>query len=86
MWICQAGATIRPMQDWARVWRQRKLGRRRGVKWDKQTVMKYLGLTALFGTLTGIFALFVMFAWFARSLPDPNKIVRREGFSTKIAD
>lgn len=30
--------------------------------------------------------MFIMFAWFARSLPDPNKIVRREGFSTKIQD
>lgn len=56
------------------------------MRWDKQTILKYLGLTALFGTLGGIFILFIMFAWFARSLPDPNKIVRREGFSTKILD
>ncbi len=56
------------------------------MRWDKQTILKYLGLTALFGTLLGIFVMFVMFAWFARSLPDPNKIVRREGFSTKILD
>ena len=56
------------------------------MRWDKQTILKYLGLIALFGTLAGIFAMFVMFAWFARSLPDPNKIVRREGFSTKILD
>lgn len=28
----------------------------------------------------------IMFAWFARSLPDPNSIVRHDGFSTKIAD
>lgn len=74
------------MQDWAKVWQQRRLGRRHRVRWDKQTVMKYLGLTVLFGTLGGIFLLFIMFAWFARSLPDPNKIVRREGFSTKITD
>ncbi|EKD80777.1 MAG: hypothetical protein ACD_40C00011G0003 [uncultured bacterium] len=74
------------MQDWAQVWKQRKYGRRGRVRWDKQTILKYLGLIALFGTLAGIFAMFVMFAWFARSLPDPNKIVRREGFSTKILD
>jgi len=74
------------MQDWAQMWKQRKYGRRGRVRWDKQTILKYLGLTALFGTLLGIFVMFVMFAWFARSLPDPNKIVRREGFSTKILD
>ena len=73
------------MQDWASTWKRRKM-RGRGRRWDKQTILKYLGLTALFGTLAGIFAMFVMFAWFARSLPDPNKIVRREGFSTKILD
>lgn len=74
------------MQDWAQMWNQRKLGRRGHRRWDRQTVLKYLGLTALFGTLGGIFLLFVMFAWFAKDLPDPNKVVRREGFSTKITD
>lgn len=28
----------------------------------------------------------IMFAWFSKDLPDPNKIVRREGFSTKFQD
>lgn len=67
----------------------RNLGRRGrlgGMKWDRPTILKYLGLTALFGTLGAIFIMLIMFAWFARSLPDPNKIVRREGFSTKILD
>lgn len=77
------------MQDWARTWQQRSTGRRSRfgkLKWNKENILKYLGLTALFGTLGGIFLMLIMFAWFARSLPDPNKIVRREGYSTKIAD
>ena len=73
------------MQDWARTWKQRRMGGR-GRRWDKQTVIKYLGLTALFGTLGAIFLMLIMFAWFAKSLPDPNKIVRHDGFSTKIQD
>ena len=77
------------MQDWAKTWQQRSTGRRGRFgkfKWSKENIIKYLGLTALFGTLGGIFLMLIMFAWFARSLPDPNKIVRREGYSTKIAD
>ncbi|MFH2085849.1 MAG: transglycosylase domain-containing protein [bacterium] len=74
------------MQDWARTWQQRKYGGRRKFRFERQTVLKYLGITALFGTLAAIVLMFVLFAWFARSLPDPNKIVRREGFSTKIQD
>lgn len=27
-----------------------------------------------------------LFAWFSRDLPDPNKVVRRDGYSTKILD
>jgi len=77
------------MQDFARAWKMRNLGRhsRFGrIKWDKQTIIKYLGLTALFGTLAAIFIFLIVVAWVSRSLPDPNKIVRRDGFSTKIAD
>lgn len=56
------------------------------MRWDKQTIMKNFGLIALFGTLGAIFLMLILFAWYGRSLPDPNKIVRREGFSTKILD
>lgn len=77
------------MQDWAQIFKIRSMGRKRRLfpsKWDKQTVLKYLGLGALFSTLFGIVIMFMMFAWFSRSLPDPNSIVRHDGFSTKIAD
>jgi penicillin-binding protein 1C len=62
------------------------MGRLRGRKWDRQTILKYLGLTALFGTLAAIVLMVLLFAWYSRSLPDPNKIVRHDGFSTKIQD
>ena len=79
------------MQDFVRLWKQRKYGRNVGnrlsrIRWDKQTILKYLGITALVGTLAAIFILMIMVAWVSKSLPDPNKIVRRDGFSTKIAD
>lgn len=74
------------MQDWVRTWKRRRFGHRGSQRWDQQAILKYLGLTVLFGTLGAIVLILVMFVWFARSLPDPNKIVRREGFSTKIAD
>lgn len=77
------------MQDWARTFKQRIQGKRNRyshARWDKQTILKYLGLTALFGTLGAIVLTLIMFAWFSRSLPDPDKIVRHDGFSTKIED
>ena len=74
------------MQDWGKVWQERKLGRHRFSRWDRAKVMKYLGIFSLFGVLSGVLLLFVLFAWTAASLPNPNKVVRREGFSTKILD
>ncbi len=77
------------MQDWAGTWKRRRYGRSSRFNLhnlDRQTVMKYLGLTVLFGTIGAILVFLVMVAWVSRSLPDPNKIVRREGFSTKIED
>lgn len=56
------------------------------MHWDKAAILKYLGLTALFGTILAIIGGFALFAWYARSLPDPNTIVRQNGFSTKITD
>lgn len=72
------------MQDWMKYLRQRKFGRR--IKWDKQTIIKYLGLTALFGTLAAIVIFMLVVVWVSRSLPDPNNVVRHDGFSTKITD
>lgn len=56
------------------------------MRLDKQTILKYLGLTALFGTIAAIVGFVIIVAIVSRSLPDPNTIVRHEGFSTKITD
>jgi len=77
------------MQDWARTWNHRQMKSKnlfRQMKFDKQSLMKYFGLFALIGTLVGIVLMILVFAWVSRTLPDPNKIVRREGFSTRIQD
>lgn len=36
--------------------------------------------------VVGTVLLVVMFAWFSKDLPSPNRVVRREGFSTRIYD
>lgn len=49
--------------------------------------LKLVKWIVLFG-LGGVFASFLLlaaaFAWYSRDLPSPDKVVRREGFSTKI--
>src|SRR3989339_1781014 len=74
-------------QDWARVWQKRK-GRtgRLSFKFDKAELWKYLGIFALFGTLASVFLILILFAWFSKDLPNPNRVVRRDGYSTKIND
>lgn len=80
------------MQDWMREWERRKkskswFGRRLGrLKWDRASVMKYLGLTALFGTIGAVVIMLLLFAWFSKDLPNPDRVVRRDGYSTKIND
>ena len=41
---------------------------------------------ALITVVVGIIGTTVLFAFFAKDLPSPDKVVRREGFSTKILD
>ena len=74
-------------QDWARVWQKRKgRTRRLSFKFDKAELWKYLGIFALFGTLASVFLILILFAWFSKDLPNPNRVVRRDGYSTKIND
>lgn len=77
------------MQEWLSTWRVRNSGRRTRVnyrRFDKATVLKYLGILSLIGVVVGIILLLIVLAWTARSLPDPNTVIRRDGFSTKIVD
>ncbi|PIS09665.1 penicillin-binding protein [Candidatus Beckwithbacteria bacterium CG10_big_fil_rev_8_21_14_0_10_34_10] len=52
----------------------------------KTQLLKYVTL----GSFVGLIVLFLfstlLFAWYSKDLPQPDKIVRKEGFSTKIYD
>lgn len=41
---------------------------------------------AFFGLVFGFLVTTVLFAWYSKDLPQPDKVVRREGFATKIFD
>lgn len=45
-----------------------------------------IGKVIFFGVLGGILAVFLLFAWYSRGLPDPGKVQRKTGFSTEILD
>ena len=77
------------MDDWFKNWQERMRKKRQSFKkkrdkkpfpWKK--VLTGLGifvLVAILGTVA-------LFAWYARDLPQPGKVVRREGFATRIYD
>ncbi len=45
-----------------------------------------LAIAGFAGVLFFFFVMTIAFAWYAKDLPQPDKIVRREGFATKIYD
>ncbi|MEK9200381.1 MAG: biosynthetic peptidoglycan transglycosylase, partial [Patescibacteria group bacterium] len=45
-----------------------------------------LAYVAFFGAVAGIIGILVVFAYFAKDLPTPDKVVRRDGFATKLYD
>ena len=52
-----------------------------GRRWWYRFFIVVLALVAC-----GYISIFILFAWFSKDLPTPNKVVRRDGFSTKIYD
>ncbi len=81
------------MKDWSHTWKKRQqkrksLNHRFGNfrHFDKIDFFKWFALGSLIVSLIGIFSLILAFAWFSKDLPNPNKIVRHSGFSTKILD
>lgn len=65
--------------SWSRIWRRR-------IYHNKVRFISRLTFASFFGIV--FLALFVtgLFAWYAKDLPQPDKVVRREGFATKIYD
>jgi len=73
-----------------RMWKD-KLRRRRklgsfGKSYERSKKLVKLAKLAFLGVIGIFLASFVIFPLFAFNLPSPDKVVRREGFSTKILD
>ena len=77
------------MKLWRRAWkaRLRKLKKKTPLgKMSRPKLVKYLAAGSLAAILFLTVLAGILFAWNARDLPHPDKIVRKEGFSTKIFD
>lgn len=77
--------------DWLRVWRRKAffLKNSRYSRLGRLNAARLLSAIALFLFIFVIVAsvsFFALFIYFAKDLPRPDKIVRREGFATKIYD
>ncbi|PIZ48248.1 penicillin-binding protein [Candidatus Woesebacteria bacterium CG_4_10_14_0_2_um_filter_39_14] len=80
------------MSRWQEIWQQRNSHSRRRLHlphhrkiikskfFARLALFCFIGLIALGFLMTGLFAFYV------KDLPQPDKIIRREGFSTKIYD
>ncbi len=77
---------------WLRFWQKRKIKMRRRLKKtgllkiSRVKLLKYLAVFSFFSVLGLLLFSAIVFAWCARDLPHPDKVVRREGFTTKIFD
>lgn len=71
------------LMDFGSVFHKRQL-RRFTSKYKRLRLFKWLTILLVGGFLFSIVFMIGAFAWFSRDLPAPDKIVRREGFSTQI--
>ncbi|MBU2592885.1 transglycosylase domain-containing protein, partial [Patescibacteria group bacterium] len=79
---------LRKNSHWLNLIRFKRLRRRRTgnqVSLVKRLIY-YLPVLGFFGIVSGFFFFLIAFAWVAKDLPSPDKVVRREGFATKIYD
>lgn len=84
------------MTDWYQTWKQKtERVKRRGswrpsLSWrnqlSKAKLWRNIALIGCGFVVFGLFAFVGLFAWYAKDLPQPDKVVRRDGFSTKIKD
>ena len=73
---------------WQRVWRARvqRLRRQWRQPASRVKLLRTLAVVAFFSVLAMVFLTMAVFAWYAKDLPRPDRVVRREGFATKIYD
>jgi 1A family penicillin-binding protein len=70
--------------NWQRAWKVRRNRLKRRIK--KGKLFPTLAALVFFCVLGGVLSTTLLFAWYARDLPRPDKIVRKEGFATRIYD
>lgn len=70
---------------WQQIWKKRRNRfKRRTAK--KTKVFSTLAVLVFFFVLGGLLFSTILFAWYAKDLPRPDKIIRKEGFATRIHD
>ncbi len=78
------------MANWQRVWRHRLYKAREFTRLNriktKADLVRFLAVLGFFGIIGAFLMGTVLFAWYSRDLPQPDKVARRDGFSTKILD
>ncbi|MFC1790684.1 transglycosylase domain-containing protein [Patescibacteria group bacterium] len=82
------------MSKWKRAWQKRvrrlKSGKNRRHSrkntLKKTRLLSFLAISFFLGLVVLLLGGVALFAWYAKDLPHPEKIIRREGFSTKIYD
>ncbi len=85
--------------SWRKAWRQRtrevqssrRPASQRRVSYRSARLLRSQLITrfsklSLLGVVAGILLVAFLFIWYAKDLPQPDKIVRKEGFATKIYD
>lgn len=72
--------------NWYDVWYEREMTMRQKRTLARSRLLVKAMYVTVVGVIVGLLGTFGVFAYFARDLPNPDRIVRREGFSTKIFD
>jgi len=70
--------------SWQRAWKKRRNRLKRRTA--KKGFYSNLIVLIFFFVLAGFLFTTALFAWYAKDLPRPDKIVRKEGFATRIYD
>lgn len=74
------------MNHWTRrVGKSRRLSRVQAGM-TQARVIQLIAVSSFLAVIVGGISVIGIFAWYSRDLPNPNQVVRREGFSTKIYD
>ncbi len=82
--------------NWKRAWK-RRLRKLQGYSTFRKSrfytgrltrakILSYGAMVVFVGVVSMFLLMVILFAWYAKDLPQPDKIKRKEGFSTKIYD